>query len=163
MLAEDVNYCPRCATAVTPQERAGKLRPVCPACDWIFFPDPKVAAGVVVQRNGKVLLVRRAYNPKKGFWTLPVGYVDAGEHPARAAERECREETGLNVQTVKLLDIISGQEHPRGAHIIIFYQGEVIDGDLKAGDDVDKVGFYTLESLPNLAFKTTQMLFDHFL
>jgi len=163
MLAEDIKYCPRCGTILTQQDRAGKLRPVCPACDWIFFPDPKVASGVVVKRNGKVLLVRRAYNPKKGFWTLPVGYVDAGEHPARAAERECREETGLNIQTVKLLDIISDQEHPRGAHIIIFYQGEVIDGDLKAGDDVDKVGFYTLESLPKLAFKTTQMIFDHFL
>ena len=163
MLAEDVKYCPRCGTALTQQERMGKLRPVCPACDWIFFPDPKVAAGVVVQRTGEVLLVRRAYNPKKGFWTLPVGYVDAGEHPARAAERECREETGLNVQAEKLLDIFSGQEHPRGAHILIIYQGDIIDGDLRAGDDVDKVGFYPLDSLPPLAFKTTQIIFDRFL
>jgi ADP-ribose pyrophosphatase YjhB (NUDIX family) len=162
MLADDVKFCPRCGTGLFQQDRMGKLRPVCPSCDWIFFPDPKVAAAVVVQRLGDVLLVRRAYNPKKGFWTLPVGFVDAGEHPAQAAERECREETGLNIQVVSLLDIFSGQEHPRGAHILIIYRGDIIDGDLCAGDDVDKVGFYPIDSLPPLAFKTTQMIFDRF-
>jgi len=54
-----------------------------------------VAVAVLIERDGKVLLVRRANTPQKGMWTLPAGFVDAGEDPAQAAERECLEETGL--------------------------------------------------------------------
>ena len=162
MLADDIKFCPRCGRLLEHQMRMGKVRPFCSKCDWIFFPDPKVAAGVVVQRGSRILLVRRAYNPRKGFWTLPVGFVDAGEHPARAAERECYEETGLYIRVKKLLDVISGQEHPRGAHIIIIYLGETIKGELKAGDDVDRVGFYPLDDLPPLAFETTQVIVERF-
>jgi len=151
MLAEDVCYCPRCGTQLSLQERMGRTRPVCPSCDWIFFPDPKVAAAVLVQEAGKVLLVQRANNPKRGLWTLPVGFVDAGEDPVRAAERECLEETGLQVRVVKLLDVLYGQEHPRGAHIIIVYQGERIGGELIAGDDAGD------------AVNTTHQILDRYL
>lgn len=162
MLVDDVNFCPRCGTKLVLMNRLGKDRPVCPDCDWIFFPDPKVAAGIVILRDSQILFVRRANDPKKGYWTLPVGFVDAGEHPARAAERECQEETGLQVCATKLLDVYAGKEHPRGAHIIIFYQGEIIGGELIAGDDVDRVGFFPTDSLPPLAFQTTQMVLDRF-
>jgi len=158
MLAEDVKFCPRCASALVKQVRLGTERPVCPACDWIFFPDPKVAAAVLISQGGKILLVRRATQPRRGYWTLPVGFVDAGEHPARAAERECLEETGLVVQVTQLLEVYAGQEHPRGAHILIVYQGEIAEGDLQAGDDVDQVGFFSPESLPSLAFETTRRI-----
>jgi ADP-ribose pyrophosphatase YjhB (NUDIX family) len=133
---------------------------VCLSCDWVFFPDPKVAAGVVVQQDNKVLLVRRIYNPRKGYWTLPVGFVDAGEDPAEAAERECLEETGLKIRVVELLDVISGQEHSRGAHIVIFYRGEIVSGTLKASDDVDQVGFFAPDEFPPFAFMTTQVILD---
>lgn len=163
MLAEDVNYCPRCGTLLVSKERAGKIRPFCPECDWIFFPDPKVAAGVLIQKDSKVLLVRRANTPRKGFWTLPVGFVDAGESPARAAERECEEETGLKVRVIQLLDVFNQQEHKRGAHILILYRGEILGGELHAGDDVDKAAFFSLDKLPPLAFLTTQVIFDRFI
>jgi len=84
--------------------------------------------------------------------------VDAGEDPARAAERECLEETGLQVQIVELLDVLFGQEHPRGAHIIIFYRAEIIGGTLKANDDVDRSGFFKRDHLPPLAFSTTERI-----
>lgn len=163
MLSEDIHYCPRCGTKLGNQERRGKVRPVCPQCDWIFFPDPKVAAGVLVQQDGRVLLVRRANNPKKGFWTLPVGFVDAGEDPARAAERECLEETGLEVEVLRLLDAYSGQEHPRGAHIILVYQGVVHGGQLKPGDDASEIGYFSKADLPPLAFSTTHVILDRYL
>jgi ADP-ribose pyrophosphatase YjhB (NUDIX family) len=82
--------------------------------------------------------------------------VDAGEDPARAAERECLEETGLGVHVTSLLDVLYGQEHPRGAHIVIFYQAEIVSGSLRPGDDVDGVDFFGRAHLPPLAFKSTR-------
>ena len=142
--------------------RFGKQRPVCPRCDWIFFPDPKVAAAILLIKDGKVLLVRRANEPARGLWTLPAGFIDAGEDPAEAAQRECLEETGLQVRVTGLLDVLSGLEHPRGAHIVIFYRGEILSGDLQAWDDVDKAGFFEFDKLPPLAFSTTQKVLQKF-
>lgn len=160
MIADEVAYCPQCGTKLIQEERFNRIRPVCPSCDWIYFPDPKVAAGVVVERGDKVLLVRRAVDPQRGRWTLPAGFVDAGEDPARAAERECFEETGLRVHVTHLLDVLAGQEHPRGAHIIIFYRAELLGGELSANDDVDRAIFFRRNALPPLAFTTTKKILN---
>lgn len=160
MIADEVCFCPQCGTKLVKEERFNRLRPVCPKCDWIYFPDPKVAAGVLVERDDHVLLVRRAVDPQRGCWTLPAGFVDAGENPARAAERECLEETGLRVRVTRLLDVLAGQEHPRGAHIIIFYQAELIDGEISANDDVDRADFFRRDALPPLAFNTTKKILN---
>ena len=80
----------------------------------------------MIYDDSKILLVRRVNTPRKGFWTLPVGFVDAGEAPSSAAERECEEETGLQIRVVELLDVFFGQEHTRGAHIMIIYKGEIL-------------------------------------
>jgi 8-oxo-dGTP diphosphatase len=122
----------------------------------VYFADPKVAAAALVELDGKVLLVRRSIDPARGRWTLPAGFVDAGEDPAVAARRECLEETGLHVNISGLLTVLYGQEHSRGAHIIIFYKAEIISGELKAGDDVDRVEFFPRDDLPPLAFSTTR-------
>ena len=157
----EVNFCTRCGSALAQAERFGRLRPVCPNCDWVYFADPKVAVAVLIERDGKVLLVRRANTPQKGMWTLPAGFVDAGEDPAQAAERECLEETGLKAHVTGLVDVLYGQEHPRGAHILIAYRAEVISGELRFGDDVDEVGFFRRGELPPLAFATTEKILDY--
>lgn len=162
MIADEVNFCPRCGTAVTQAVRFGRMRQVCPQCEWIYFADPKVAAAVVVDRDGMVLLVRRAIDPARGDWTLPAGFVDAGEDPARAAERECLEETGLKVRVTGLLDVLSGQEHSRGAHIIIFYRAIIVSGSIHPGDEVDRVAFFPRDKLPPLAFKTSHRVVHSF-
>ncbi|MEJ2706086.1 MAG: NUDIX hydrolase [Anaerolineales bacterium] len=158
MLADEVNYCPRCGAKLTQAERFGRLRPVCPACDWIYFADPKVAVAVLLEQGTKILMVRRAVDPARGLWTLPAGFVDAGENPERAAERELFEETGLQARVTELLDVMYGQEHPRGAHIVIFYRAELLSGTLRADDDVDRVAFFSRNDLPPLAFSTTQRI-----
>ena len=154
-VVDEINYCLRCGSRLAQEERFGRLRPVCRSCGWIYFADPKVAVAALIVQNKQVLLVRRANDPQRGLWTLPAGFVDAGEDPAQAVVRECLEETGLHVQVISLCEVIAGQEHPRGAHILIVYQVAVISGSLGAGDDVDGSGFFPLEALPPLAFSTT--------
>ena len=153
-----IKYCPRCGTSVTLEERFGKIHPVCPQCEWIYFEDPKVAAAVLVEQDGRILLVRRVNEPYRGLWTLPAGFIDAGEDPARAAERECLEETGLSVHAKRVLDIVAGKEHERGADFVIAYLGEVISGTLSPGDDADAVEWFARDALPPLAFAATQKI-----
>ncbi len=158
MAHTEFNYCPRCGMPLQEEQRFGQLRPVCPQCGWIHFVDPKVAAAVLIEQDGRVLLVRRVNEPFRGLWTLPAGFINGGEDPAEAAARECFEETGLNVRVTRVLDIISGKEHPRGADFIIVYQASVIGGELKPDDDVDAVEWFGRESLPQLAFRATQIV-----
>ncbi|MFO8036726.1 MAG: NUDIX hydrolase [Anaerolineales bacterium] len=158
MLAEDVKFCPRCGTALEEKERAGKKRPVCPACNWVFFPDPKVAVAAVVQRDGEVLLVQRAHHPFRGRWMLPAGFVDAGEDPEKAALREVLEETNLKAGIKELLMVLSGQEYEKGAHILIVYCAEILKGELVAGDDALNADFFNLDALPPLAFSSTKSI-----
>ncbi len=163
---DEVRFCLRCGSRLNEAFRFGRMRPVCPSCGWIYFTDPKVAAAALIVQEGKVLLTRRAYNPQRGLWTLPAGFVDADEDPKLTAERECREETGLPVRVTVLLDVIHGQEHPRGAHLLIVYRAELIYDDagrlppILPGDDVDQVGFFSIDSLPPLAFSTTEKILE---
>lgn len=160
MLANQVKYCLRCGTELTTKFRAGRDRPACPSCEWVFFPDPKVAVVVVIFQGENVLLTRRINTPGQGSWTFPGGFVDAGEDPARAAERECLEETSLTIRITGLVDVLSGQEHPRGSHILIVYRGEILSGILNPGDDADLAEFFPLDQLPSLAFRSTHEIID---
>lgn len=155
---EHVNFCPRCGAAVTHEDKYGKVRPICPQCGWIYFVDPKVAAAVLVEQDGRVLLVRRVNEPFRGLWTLPAGFVNGGEDPAQAATRECLEETGLVVQVTRVLDIISGREHKRGADFVIVYLADVLSGELSPADDADAAEWFARDALPPLAFKATQKI-----
>jgi ADP-ribose pyrophosphatase YjhB (NUDIX family) len=162
MANNDFKFCPRCANPLNLEERFGKLRPVCSKCGWIHFIDPKVAAAVLVVKEGSVLLVRRVNEPFRGLWTLPAGFVNGGEDPAEAAQRECLEETGLSVRVTRVHDIISGREHIRGADFVIVYQVEVLGGDLQPGDDADAAEWFDGDHLPPLAFLATQKVLQSF-
>ena len=149
-------FCPRCGAKVNHEEKFGQVRPICPACNFIYFQDPKVASAVLIEKENHVLLVRRVNEPFRGLWTLPAGFVNGGEDPAQAAARECFEETGLVVQIKKVLDVIAGREHERGADFIIVYSAEVISGEISPADDADAVEWFDKNNLPELAFKATQ-------
>jgi ADP-ribose pyrophosphatase YjhB (NUDIX family) len=155
MRHDQVKFCPCCGTPVQLEFQFGQERPVCPACGWLHFADPKVAAAVLVEQAGQVLLVQRANDPFKGLWTLPVGFVDAGEDPAAAAARECLEEAGLAVKITGIIDIRFGREHPRGSDFVIFYRGEALGNEIHAGDDASAAGWFERGKLPRLAFQST--------
>jgi 8-oxo-dGTP diphosphatase len=156
--SEHFKFCPRCGVEVAHEDKFGMVRPICPQCGWIHFVDPKVAAAVLVEQDVHVLLVRRANEPFRGLWTLPAGFVNGGEDPAEAAARECLEETGLIVHVTRVLDVIAGREHDRGADFIIVYHAEVVSGLLIANDDADAVEWFARTALPPLAFKATQKI-----
>ncbi len=155
---KEIRYCLRCGSALRIQEYAGKDRPVCPECGWVYFPDPKVAVAAVIERDGKLLFVQRGINPFRGLWSLPAGFLDAGENPAEAAAREVLEETGLRIEVVELLGILPVQEYEKGAHLLIVYRGEILNGELAAGDDAARAEFFPPEHPPPLAFRSTEQV-----
>ena len=152
----ELNYCPRCGHALEERKAFGRVRHFCPACHRVVFREHKVAAGVIVEQEGKVLLVRRKMKPRQALWTFPGGFVDFDETPAEAAVRECLEETGLVVEITNLLDVVGGQEHEGGADIVIVYRARQIGGKLQADDDVDRATFFSPGELPPLAFRATR-------
>ena len=161
----ELDYCPRCGQALQDKDAFGRVRRFCPACNRIIFRDHKVAAGVLVEREGRVLLVRRRMRPRQGTWTFPAGFVEFDEDPAEAAARECREETGLEVEITGLLAVIAGREHEHGAGVVIVYHARIVGGELVAADDVDRVAFFSpdKDKLPPLAFRATQIALDKWL
>jgi 8-oxo-dGTP diphosphatase len=161
-LSLPVNYCPRCGTALEPRERFGGLRPCCPACGYVHFYDPKVAAAVFIQQAGQVLLIQRAVEPERGKWALPAGYVDAREDPRATAVREVREETGLDVRLTGLVDVLHSTLQP-GASIIIVYAGEITGGRLQPLDDATDVAWFGPEDLPEIAFESTRLMIARWL
>lgn len=115
---------------------------------------------MLIEKGGRVLLVRRVNEPYRGHWTLPAGFIDSGEDPASAAERECLEETGLIARTLHVLDVIAGKEHSGGADFVIVYEGEVTGGEQSPGDDADAVEWFPYDDLPKLAFDATKKALD---
>ena len=98
-------FCPICGTSLVERVLDRRSRSVCPACGWIYWRNAKPCAGALVIRNGKVLLVHRSIEPYLGYWDIPGGFCEVDEHPAQAAIRETREETGLEIELTGLLGL----------------------------------------------------------
>ena len=103
----------------------GYQRPVCPACGWTYYEDPKVAVAVLIGRDGRILLNRRAIQPGLGKWSFPSGYVNRGEVLEAAAAREVQEETGLEVQIRSLFGVYSERGN---AVILVVYTADATVG-----------------------------------
>jgi ADP-ribose pyrophosphatase YjhB (NUDIX family)/GNAT superfamily N-acetyltransferase len=135
-------------------------REVCPACGFIFYRNPVPAVGVVVALEGKVVLVRRRYEPRAGCWALPAGFMELGESAEDAAIRECHEETGLLVRVDHLLGVYSYGEGQRTG-LLIIYAATATGGELVAADDATEVGVFAPGALPApMAFPTHLQAID---
>lgn len=144
-----MRYCPQCAAPLAGALRAGRVRPTCPRCGFVYYADPKVAVAVVIERDGALLLGRRVNTPGQGKWSLPAGYVDRGEVVEAAAAREAREELGVPVTIQRLIGLYSSAGDPV---ILAVYAAAIRAGEPVAGDDLDAVGYFPLDALPELAF-----------
>lgn len=144
----DPTYCPRCATALEPRPEHQTMRPTCPSCGFIWYRNPVPAAGVLIVSDGRVLLVRRKFEPRAGDWCIPAGFMEAGETPEQSAIREVHEETGLIVQLVRLFGVYAGFDDPRVRAVLILYTGVVTGGALVPGDDAIEAAWFAPEGLP---------------
>lgn len=146
-------FCPQCGTVLELKPLTDRVRPVCPACGFIFYLNPPVAAGALVEHEGKVALVLRGVEPGRERWGLPAGYVEADESAEEAAVRETWEETRLRVEVDGLLEAFSyGREQNRG--VLLIYAAHLVLGELVAGDDALDAKWFGPDELPDIAFRT---------
>jgi 8-oxo-dGTP diphosphatase len=145
-----LKFCPQCGTHLVTKHLHGHDRPTCPSCLFIHYAGPKVAVGVVIARDGQILLNRRAIDPGKGRWSFPSGYVDLGESTAGAAVREVKEETGYDVELRGLVGVYSTATRPV---VFVVYVGDLIGGEQTPCDEVEEVKLFGTDDLPALAFE----------
>jgi 8-oxo-dGTP diphosphatase len=153
----ELNFCPNCGAPMADRFVFGRIRRACTKCGFVFFREPKLAVGAVVEREGRVLLVRRAVDPQRGYWCLPAGYVEYDEGPVEAVIREVREETGIAVRVTGLMAAYPVRSDPRGLGVIIIYYASPDGGLLSPGDDASEADFFAPGEIPHgLAFASTR-------
>ena len=147
-------YCTRCGATLRIEHQDGRPRDVCPACGKIHYVNPlPVASAIVVNESREVLLVRRAHDPHKGRWCLPVGFAEVGETIAEAALRELHEEAGVRGEVVRLIDAGSTDDPFYGDLLIVTFEVRAVEGEPRAGDDAAEVRWFPVRSTPSLAFR----------
>lgn len=148
-------FCPHCAGRLVPEMIGGRERLVCQECGFIFYINPKVAAGALIEADGRVVLVRRGVEPGVGHWALPSGFAEYDETIEETAIRECWEETGLEIALDGLLGVYSFRNDFYGHGVLVLYFAHVVRGELAAGDDASEVGLFASTELPtDLAFQS---------
>ncbi len=150
-------YCTQCAQRLGSREIGpGRTVPVCPSCGAVHWIDPKVAAGVLIVRDERVLLVRRAIEPGYGKWTFPGGHVDRGETVEEAALRETLEECGAKARIEGLVGVYS---YPGRPVIVAVFRATLLAGSPEpfAADETLEVGWFTPEEIDGLelAFRSS--------
>jgi 8-oxo-dGTP diphosphatase len=154
----EYRFCPRCGDPLARRllKPGEPERLVCDGCSFVFYLDPKVAAGVIVPYGGRVVLLRRSIEPSYGRWVFPGGFVDRGEHPRAAASREAWEEAGIEVAVRELLGVY--HEPPGSPVVLVVYHAELIAGTPTARDESLDVGLFAPDAIPwpELAFPTTR-------
>jgi ADP-ribose pyrophosphatase YjhB (NUDIX family) len=151
-------FCQQCGGITEEREQDGRLRPVCVVCGAITFLDPKLAAAVVIERDGKLLFGRRGPGTRApGLWSFPAGFVERGEQVEAAAVREALEETGLSVRLGPLMGLFSEQGE---TVVLAVYIASGEHGEPVAGDDLTEIAWFSPDELPELAFPHDRRIVD---
>lgn len=155
-------FCAGCGGALAVEKDPRTNGWACRACGRTSWNDPKVAACSIPWWEGRLVLARRAIEPRHGFWVTPGGYCERGERPAAAAERETREEIGLEVRATDVAGVYAFDGNPV---VVIMYECEVLGGGPpRALSEVLEVGLFAPEDVPwdGIAFQSTSAaLRDH--
>jgi 8-oxo-dGTP diphosphatase len=129
-------------------------RAVCPSCSFIHYRNPAPAAGVLLVEDGRVLLVRRKFEPRRGLWSIPAGFLEFDEDITECAIREMKEETNLDVELDGLFNVYSAFDDPRTTALLVLFLGTRVGGELRCGDDAVEARYFGLGELPDeLAFR----------
>ncbi len=147
-------HCPHCASRLRSRILDGHARQVCPGCGHVVYINPTPAVGAIITQGGKLVMVRRKYEPKAGMWSLPAGFMEFGETPEQCAIREILEETGARIKPTRLVGVYSGADDPRCHAILIVYAARRLNQTLAAGDDASEIGLFAFDKLPKaIAFR----------
>jgi ADP-ribose pyrophosphatase YjhB (NUDIX family) len=140
----EINFCMNCGHALETRRMDEVERRACPVCPFVHWGNYSIGVGALILREGKVLLVRRAQDPGKGYWTNPGGYIEQLESIEHSIEREVLEETGI---IAKVKGIVALRDQPRGIHnVYIAFKMDYVSGEPQEdGHEVDSVDFYSYE------------------
>ena len=159
-----MKYCANCGHAVEYRIPPGDMREraTCAQCGAIHYQNPRIVAGCVVEHAGKILLCRRAIEPRRGYWTNPAGFMELGETLQGAAARETREEALAEVQLGSMLAVVSvlhtGQVH-------IFFRARLPEPVYGSGTESLEVQLFDEAAIPwdELAFRSSVFSLQRFL
>ena len=148
----------------SPQTPPGDDRPrrVCDICGFVDYVNPRVVVGsVVTAGDGRILLCRRAIHPRRGYWTLPAGYLENGESLEAAAAREAREEALAEIEVGPLLGLY---DMPRISQVQLMFRARLLNAsDIGPGPESLNVALFPWERIPwtALAFTTVRWALTH--
>jgi ADP-ribose pyrophosphatase YjhB (NUDIX family) len=157
-----MKFCPNCAAPLVKRIPPGDSVPrdVCDACGSVHYQNPKLVVGSVPEWDGRILLCRRALEPRYGYWTLPAGFLENGESPAQGAARETLEEAGARVELDAAFSMISV---PYVNQVHLFYLARLLDLEFKPGDESLEVALFEESRVPwkDIAFRTVGLTLKH--
>ena len=141
----------------------GRELEACPNDDFVLWRDPKVVTSVVIAHDGGVLLGKRSIDPGRGLWCLPGGFVNHDEDPLEAARRECREETGAEVDITRLLGVYHIAKRSASSMIGIAYEARLANGArYEPGSEMSELEVFAADQLPELAFPSHRAILDEY-
>jgi ADP-ribose pyrophosphatase YjhB (NUDIX family) len=142
-----MKYCPQCGQPVELRVPPGDHLPryVCPACNAIHYQNPKIVVGCVPEHDGRILLCKRAIEPRLGYWTAPAGFMENGETLEAGAARESWEEALARVEIGSLLAVVS-VVHAHQVHVM--FRATLPRPEFGAGAESLEVGLYRPEEIP---------------
>jgi ADP-ribose pyrophosphatase YjhB (NUDIX family) len=132
-------------------EGDNRERHVCGDCGWIHYVNPKIVVGAVVTQGEQILLCRRAIEPRRGFWTIPAGYMEERETSEVGAMREAKEEACADIRIDALLAVYN---IPRISQVQLIYRATLASPDYSAGPESLEVKLFSWDDIPwdELAF-----------
>ena len=157
-----MKYCSNCAAPVLRRIPPGDALPryVCDACGSIHYQNPKLVVGALPEWEGRLLLCRRAIEPRYGYWTLPAGFMENDETAGEAAVRETLEESGARIRLAAPFSMISV---PHVNQVHLFYLARLLDLDFTPGAESLEVALFGEARVPwpDIAFRTVSLTLRH--
>lgn len=158
-----VHFCSVCGAAVAQEVPPGDNLPrhVCTACKTVHYQNPRMVVGTLPVWEEKILLCRRAIEPRLGYWTLPAGFMENGETLEQAAARETQEEAGCPIELMDLFSLVS---IPHIHQVHFFYRARMIADTCDPGDETLETRLFAEDEIPwdDLAFRSVTLTLRHF-